>query len=42
MVEIKIVDGDLEILGRGYIYMVRAEILYSDFELAIVEFDLRQ
>ena len=40
MVRVKIVDGDLEILGRGYIYMVSAEILYSDLELAIVEFDL--
>ena len=36
-----LVDGDLEILVRGYIYMVRTEILYGDLELAIVEFDLR-
>ena len=59
MVRVKIVDGDLKILDRGYIwlglrswivilrswdvdtYKVRAEILYGDLELAIVEFDLR-
>lgn len=41
MVRAKIMEGDLEILGRGYIYMVSAEILYSDLELGIVEFDLR-
>lgn len=31
----------VEILARGYIYKVWAEILYGDLELAIVEFDLR-
>lgn len=40
MVVVKIVDGDHEIVGRGYIYKVRGEILYDDLELAIVEFDL--
>ena len=32
----------VEILGRGYIYKVRGEILYGDLELAIVELDIRQ
>ena len=41
MVRTKNVDGDLEIVGRGYKYIVSAEILYGDLELAIVEFDLR-
>lgn len=31
----------VEILERGYLYKVWAEILYGDLELAIVEFDIR-
>lgn len=36
MVRVKIVDGDLKILDRGYIYKVRAAILFGDLEVAIV------
>ena len=44
MVRAKIVDGDLEIVGCGYIRSGLRSctvILYDDLELAIVEFDLR-